>query len=88
MQLKKSLAQASSVTIKTDGATIKNTGDSYIQCSYHGPLGVYSVCVGGGGAGIYKSVSGDIINTCSVVLGGGGGGVVYLQLLSSIGVYC
>ena len=40
------------------------------------------------GAGIYKSVSGDIINACSVVLNPGGGGFVYLQLLSSIGVYC
>ena len=51
------------------------------------------VCVGGGGggkqnrslsggAGIYKSVSGDIINACSVVLnpggGGGGGGGLFI----------
>ena len=62
---------------------MKNTGDSYIQCSYHGPLGVYSVCVcvGGGGGKQNRSLSrgGG---------GGAGGGVVYLQLLSSIGVYC
>ena len=37
---------------------------------------------GGGGAGIYKSVSGDIINACSVVRnpggGGGGGGGLFI----------
>ena len=43
---------------------MKNTGDSYIQCSYHWPL-VVCVCGGGEqnrslskGAGIYKSVLG------------------------------
>ena len=52
LSLGKSLTQASSVTVKlTDGATMKNTVDSYIQCSYHGPLGVYSVCVCVGGVG-------------------------------------
>lgn len=35
VQLKKSLAQASSVAITTDGATMKNTGDSYIAITGH-----------------------------------------------------
>ena len=42
---------------------------------------------GGGGAGIYKSVSGDIINACSVVLNpGGGGGCVFAIIVIHRGV--